>query len=78
MEVKFRIKDALIHAFGNPDRRISAMKATVIFKDVTYDMLKDPEFIRAISEHFPDLKHMEEYTAAKESSKMPKNFTLDR
>jgi ribosome-associated translation inhibitor RaiA len=67
LEVKFRIKDALIHAFGNPDRRISAMKATVLFKDVTYDMLKDPEFIHVISEEFPDLKHIEEYTAAKES-----------
>lgn len=67
LEVKFRIKDALIQAFGNPDRRINAMKAEVIFKDVTYDMLKDPHFIRIISEKFPDLKHIEEYTAAKES-----------
>lgn len=77
-KLKFLIEESLLKSFGNPDRRINAMKAEVIFKDVTYDMLKEPEFIRAISEHFPDLKHMEEYTAAKESTKMPKNFTLDR
>jgi len=68
-EVKYRIKDALIHAFGDPDRRINAMKATYVFKDVTYEMLKEPGFGKTISEHFPDLKPLEEYTAAKESSK---------
>ena len=53
------------------------MKVEVIFKDVTYDMLKDPDFIRVISEEFPDLKHIEEYTAAKESEKADEIFTLD-
>lgn len=68
-EVKYRIKDALIQAFGDPDRRINAMKATFVFKDVTYEMLKEPGFAKTVSEHFPDLKPLEEYTAAKESSK---------
>jgi len=68
-EVKYRIKDALIQAFGDPDRRINAMKATFVFKDVTYEMLKEPGFGKTISEHFPDLAPLEEYTAAKESSK---------
>ena len=66
-KLKFLIEDSLRKSFGNPDRRINAMKAEVIFKDVTYDMLNEPEFIATISEHFPDLKHMEDYTAAKES-----------
>ncbi len=66
-KLKFLIEESLLKSFGNPDRRINAMKADVIFKDVTYDMLNEPEFIATISEHFPDLKHMEEYTAAKES-----------
>lgn len=66
-KLKFLIEESLLKSFGNPDRRINAMKADVIFKDVTYEMLNEPDFITTISEHFPDLKHMEEYTAAKES-----------
>jgi len=76
-EVRYRIKDALIHAFGDPDRRISAMKVSVIFKDVTYDMLKESGFTRIISMHFPDLKYIEEYTAAKEAKKAGEEFTLE-
>jgi hypothetical protein len=68
-EVKYRIKDALLKAFGNPDRRVNAMKADVVYKDVTYDMLKDPEFIQIIAENFPGLEHVVEYTAAKEAPK---------
>lgn len=69
-EVKYRIKDALIQAFGDPDRRINSMKATFVFKDVTYEMLKEPGFGKTISEHFPDLAPLEEYTAAKESPRI--------
>lgn len=67
-EVKYRIKDALIHSFGDPDRRINAMKASVVFKDVTYEMLREEGFGATISKHFPNLKPLEEFTAAKESS----------
>ena len=55
--------------FESYHRRINAMKATFVFKDVTYEMLKEPGFGKTISEHFPDLEPLEEYTAAKESSK---------
>lgn len=75
-KLKFLIEESLLKSFGSPDRRINAMKAEVIFKDVTYDMLNEPEFIATISEHFPDLKHMEEYTAAKESPKKPEDLVL--
>ena len=68
-KLKFLIEESLLKSFGSPDRRINAMKAEVVFKDVTYDMLNEPQFIATISEHFPDLKHMEEYTAAKEAPK---------
>jgi hypothetical protein len=66
-DLKFLIKDALLKAFGDPERRISAMKAEVVFKDVTYDMLKDPTFVKTLSERLPGLAHLEEYTAAKET-----------
>lgn len=68
-EVKYSIKYALLESFGDPDRRVNAMKADIVFKDVTYDMLKEPEFIKVISEKFPGLEHVVEYTAAKQSSK---------
>ncbi len=75
-EIKYRIKDALIQAFGEPERRISAMKATFVFKDVTYDMLKEPEFRNTISKHFPNLEYLKEYTAAQESQKKPEDLVL--
>ena len=66
LEVKYRIKDALLRSFGNPERRINAMKASVVFKDVTYDMLNHADFRASISEQFPNLEYLEEYAAAKE------------
>jgi len=44
------------------------MRVDTVFKDVTYDMLKDPNFRAHINELFPELPLMEEYTAAKERS----------
>ena len=65
-DVKFRIQDALLKSFGDPESKIKRMKADLVFKDVTYEMLHDPKFVKVISERFPDLKHIEKYTAAKE------------
>ncbi len=42
------------------------MKVEIVFKDVTYDMLNEPEFREQMAEYFPDLLLMEEYKAAKE------------
>lgn len=65
-QVRWFITDALQKSFGDPDGRINRMKSKAVFKDVTYEMLTEPDFISIVSEHFPDLKHIEEYTAAKE------------
>lgn len=65
-QVRWFITEALHRAFGDPDGRIGKMDVKVVFKDVTYEMLKEPGFISLVSERFPDLKHIEEYTAAKE------------
>lgn len=70
-DVKFRIQDALLKSFGDPESKIKRMKADVVFKDVTYEMLHDPKFVKVISERFPDLQHIEKYTAAKERETPP-------
>lgn len=64
--VRFRIIDDLLRSFGDPEKRGETLKASFIFKDVTYDMLKDPKFGAEIAEHFPDLLLLEEFSAAKE------------
>lgn len=65
-QVRWFITEALQKSFGDPEGRINRMKAKAVFKDVTYEMLKEPGFIAIVSERFPDLRHIEEYTAAKE------------
>jgi hypothetical protein len=65
-QVRWFITDALQKSFGDPEGRINRMKVRIVFKDVTYEMLNEPNFISIVSEHFPDLRHIEEYTAAKE------------
>lgn len=65
-QVRWRIVDDLLKAFGNPTTKVGRMKVTVVFKDVTYDMLSDPNFRANLFEHFPDLPLMEEFKAAKE------------
>lgn len=50
-------------AFGTADRWIQRMSVTVVFKGVTYEMLKDPKFIEIAKAAFPGLLH-EEFDAA--------------
>jgi hypothetical protein len=64
--VKQKIVNDLLAAFGNPRTKVGKMKVDTVFKDVTYDMLKDPNFRERVNELFPELPLMEEYTAAKE------------
>ncbi len=66
--VRFRIIDDLIQSFGEPDKKCDSMKASFLYKDVTYDMLKDPNFSAEVAEHFPDLHLVEEFNAVKERS----------
>lgn len=64
--VRFRIVDELLASFGEPEKRCQTLKSSVVFKDVTYDMLTDPGFGASIAEHFPDLLLMDQFNAAKE------------
>ena len=61
----FALED-LFKAFGTPAGKVGKMKVEIVFKDVTYDMLNDPEFREQMAEYFPDLQMLEEYSAAKE------------
>ena len=70
-EIIIRIKDSLRRAFGNPSSRIKKVGVSHIYKDVTYEMLKEPDFIREITEKFPKLEHMSEYSAIKEILNTP-------
>jgi hypothetical protein len=64
--VRFRIIDDLLNSFGDPEKRCQSLKASYVFKDVTYDMLNDPEFRQQMAGYFPDLPLIEEFKAAKE------------
>lgn len=64
--VRYRIIDDLIDSFGEPEKRSQTLKATVVFKDVTYDMLTDPEFGAAMAEYFAEQPLMDQFSAAKE------------
>ncbi len=63
------IREDLHSAFGTADGKVGKMKVVVVFKDVTYDMLTDPEFQQEVARHFPDLPVMEQYNAARERKK---------
>lgn len=70
-QVRWKIIDDLLAAFGDPAKKVGRMNVDTVFKDVTYDMLKDPDFRTRINELFPELPLMEEYSAAKEQSPAP-------
>lgn len=72
--VRFRIQDALLTAFGDPETRVRKMRVDVTYKDVTYEMLNDSEFISQISQHYPDLQHIEEYAAIRVQEEFPAAF----
>jgi hypothetical protein len=64
--VRFYITEELLDAFGTPAGKVGKMKVSLVYKDVTYDMLKDPEFQMQMERFFPDLPPMDEYRAARE------------
>jgi hypothetical protein len=64
--VRFRIIDDLLYSFGDPDKRCETMKVSYVFKDVTYDMLKDEDFVKMMDAYFNEPPMLEEFSAAKE------------
>lgn len=64
--VRWYVLEDLLKAFGTPAGKVGKMKAETVFKDVTYDMLNDPEFRVQMTEYFPDLPLMEKFKAARE------------
>jgi hypothetical protein len=73
--VRWKIMDDLLAAFGDPGTKVGKMKVDTIFKDVTYDMLKDPDFRTTINELFPDLPLMVEGSAVEERASDSSNQT---
>lgn len=63
------IVEELHGAFGTPGGKVGKMKVDVVYKDVTYDMLKEPDFQQQMTSYFPDLPPLEEYGAARERAK---------
>ena len=64
--VRWYVLEDLLKAFGTPAGKVGKMKVETVFKDVTYDMLNEPEFREQMAKYFPDLPLMEEFKAAKE------------
>ncbi len=66
------LEDDLCKAFGNADRLIKHMEVSLIFKGVTYELLKDLEFLKAAGKAIPELSKLyEEFEAAKAVKKSP-------
>ena len=63
--VRWNILEDLLKAFGTPSGKVGKMKVEDIFKDVTYDMLTDPEFREQMNGYFPGLPLMSEDLAIK-------------
>lgn len=61
------IKEMLYRVAPEPSKLVDDLKLHCIFKDVTYEMLKNDEFQKKIGELYPDLKAkiMEEFKTAK-------------
>lgn len=57
------LRGKLQAAFGTADRWIKRMSVTVIFRGVTYEMLKDPKFVEIAKAALPGILH-DEYDAA--------------
>lgn len=64
--IRLMLTDALSKAFGTAEGIVTKMSATLTFKGVTYESLKDPEFIELVRKRFPPLAAPhEEYDAAR-------------
>jgi hypothetical protein len=74
---RWLIIDDLLRAFGDPAKKVSRMTVDTVFKDVTYDMLKEPEFRAEVARCFPDLPLIEEFSAAKERPKSTEATLFD-
>ena len=62
------LSDDLQQAFGTADRLIKQMQVRLVFKGVTYELLKAPEFIEAARKALPQIKDfalLDEFDAAK-------------
>jgi hypothetical protein len=60
------IEQELEQTFGSAERLLSGMDVTLRFKGVTYEMLKDDEFLKAADKARLDVKRLhEEFGAAK-------------
>jgi len=61
----------ILHHVGNSNDLVEAMAVTVVFKGITYQTLKQPEFIALASKAFPSLPLSEEYNAARSQEGPP-------
>lgn len=65
------LTDEIADAFGTADDVVQEMKASLVFKDVAYESLVDPEFIGIAHRAMPGLDFLhEEYDAAKQSGEV--------
>lgn len=66
-DVKQILNRELEEQFGSAEQNLKKIEVTLIFKGVTYETLKDPEFLKIVKKRMPILKLHEEFDAAKES-----------
>jgi len=75
--VHFRIIDDLLRSFGDPEKLCDSLKVSCIFKDVTYDMLKDNKFAETMRAYFHEPPMLEEFSAAKERQPVPPTLRIN-
>ena len=67
------LKSTIAEALDEISRMSQDIKVQHLFKGVTYECLKDPDFIKLAQKHFPKLRLHTEFTAAHEAEGKPAN-----
>jgi len=81
-EAKSYLAATLDHVFPDVEKVCAGMKVTFVTKDVTWETLNSPNFVKWLSKQFPVNKELkkpfEEYRAARQrldaAAKMPKGL----
>lgn len=64
-QCRYQLEHDIREAFGSAETLIKEMKVSLLFKGVTYETLKDPDFRALVEQKIPGVVLMHEYDAAR-------------
>ncbi len=62
------LEEQILRSFGSPESFVKDMKVRLTFKGVTYEILSNEDFQKRAREIFPDLRIVDEFDAAAETT----------